>query len=115
MRTSTFANIGTDISSCKTSEEVLNSANLNYNVIKKAIKYQGNDGTYYDYPDKVRLFQNRSAPYDICSYGKKPAGYCLHYPDHYSLNKRAYRDRLYYKQPPPKHNILHRPTDKPYL
>ena len=38
MRTSTFATIGTDISKCKTSEEVLNAAGLNYNVIKKAIK-----------------------------------------------------------------------------
>lgn len=74
MRTSTFANIGTDISSCKTSEEVLNSANLNYNVIKKAIKYQGNDGTYYDYPDKVltmnesngNIFGVVSNKYEIC-------------------------------------------------
>jgi len=74
MRTSTFANIGKDISTCKTSEEVLNSAGLNYNVIKKSIKYQGDDGTYYDYPDKVLTVNEStgsvygvvSSKYEIC-------------------------------------------------
>lgn len=74
MRTSTFANIGTDISKCSTSEEVLNTAGLNYNVIKKSIKYQGEDGTYYDYPDKVltmnesngKIFGVVSNKYEIC-------------------------------------------------
>ena len=74
MRTSTFANIGTDISSCKTSEQVLNAAGLNYNVIKKSIKYEGTDGTYYDYPDKVltmnestgNIFGVVSSKYEIC-------------------------------------------------
>ena len=40
MRTTTFANIGTDITGLKTSEEVLNTAGLNYNVIKKSILYR---------------------------------------------------------------------------
>lgn len=74
MRTSTFANIGKDISSCKTSEEVLNSAGLNYNVVKKSIKYQGDDGTFYDYPDKVLTVNETtgdvygvvSSKYEIC-------------------------------------------------
>lgn len=75
MRTSTFATIGKDISSCKTSEEVLNKAGLNYNVIKKGIKYLGDDGkTYYDYPDKVltvnedtgNVFGVVSKKYEIC-------------------------------------------------
>jgi len=74
MRTSTFANIGTDISSCNSSEEVLNKAGLNYNVIKKSIKYQGDDGTFYDYPDKVltvnestgNVFGVVSSKYEIC-------------------------------------------------
>lgn len=74
MRVSTFANIGTDISACKSSEEVLNAANLNYNVIKKGIKYEGADGTYYDYPDKVltmnestgSIFGVVSNKYEIC-------------------------------------------------
>jgi phage/plasmid-like protein (TIGR03299 family) len=75
MRTSTFASIGTDISACKTSEEVLNAAGLNYNVIKKGIKYLGPDGeTYYDYPDKVLtvnestgfVYNAVSSKYEIC-------------------------------------------------
>ena len=74
MRTSTFANIGTDVSTCKSSEAVLNAANLNYNVIKKAIKYEGQDGTYLDYPDKVltmnestgKIFGVVSNKYEIC-------------------------------------------------
>lgn len=74
MRTSTFANIGTDISACKTSEEVLNAAGLNYNVIKKSIKYEGANGTEYIYPDKVltvnestdSVFGVVSSKYEIC-------------------------------------------------
>ena len=75
MRTSTFATIGTDISTCKSSEEVLNTAGLNYSVIKKGIKYLGDDGkTYYDYPDKVltvnestgNIFGVVSNKYEIC-------------------------------------------------
>ena len=75
MRTSTFATIGTDISSCKSSEEVLNAAGLNYDVVKKGIKYLGSDGTtYLDYPDKVltvnssngHVFGTVSRNYEIC-------------------------------------------------
>lgn len=74
MRTSTFANIGTDISACTTSEEVLNKAGLNYDVIKKGIKYEGLDGKVYDYPDKVltmnastgNIFGVVSNKYEIC-------------------------------------------------
>lgn len=74
MRTSTFANIGTDISGCKSSLEVLNAANLNYNVVKKGIKYQDDAGNYYDYPDKVltmnestgNIYGVVSSKYEIC-------------------------------------------------
>ena len=67
MRTSTFANIGTDISACKSSEEVLNAANLNYNVIKKAIKYQDGEN-YLDYPDKVlTMNEDTGAIYGVVS------------------------------------------------
>lgn len=74
MRTSTFANIGTDISACTTSEEVLNLAGLNYDVIKKGIKYEGIDGKECVYPDKVltvnsttgNVFGVVSNKYEIC-------------------------------------------------
>lgn len=74
MRVSTFANIGTDISTCKTSEEVLNAARLNYDVIKKGIKYEDLDGSDCIYPDKVLtmnasngdIFGVVSSKYEIC-------------------------------------------------
>lgn len=75
MRTSTFATIGTDISSCKSSLEVLDTANLNYNVVKKAIKYEGaEEGSYLDYTDKVltvnestgKVYGVVSNKYEIC-------------------------------------------------
>ena len=53
MRTSTFENVGTDVSHCKTSEEVLSEARLSYNVVTRRIKYEGTDGSLRDYPDKV--------------------------------------------------------------
>ena len=70
-RTSTFATIGTDISTCKTSEEVLNSANLNYDVIKVPMFYSKSylapDGTtsstYETYPDK--MFTMKEGSQDI--------------------------------------------------
>ena len=52
MRTTTFANIGTDITGLQTSEEVLNAANLNYNVVKKHMYMESANGNYIDYPDK---------------------------------------------------------------
>ena len=75
MRTSTFATIGTDISTCKSSIEVLDAAGLNYNVVKKAIKYEGDEeGTYLDYTDKVltvnestgKVYGVVSNKYEIC-------------------------------------------------
>jgi len=74
MRTSTFASIGTDISSCKTSEEVLNVSGLNYDVVKKAIKYTSPEGDYLDYTDKVltmnastgSIYGVVSSKYEIC-------------------------------------------------
>ena len=75
MRTSTFATIGTDISTCKSSIEVLDTANLNYNVVKKAIKYEGDEeGSYLDYADKVltvnestgKVYGVVSNKYEIC-------------------------------------------------
>lgn len=74
MRTSTFASIGTDISTCKSSIEVLDSANLNYNVVKKGIKYTNDEGDYLDYTDKVltvnestgKVYGVVSSKYEIC-------------------------------------------------
>ncbi len=51
-RTSTFATIGTDVSTLKTSKEVLTSANLDYKVITKPVYYADDFGNYTDYPDK---------------------------------------------------------------
>ena len=74
MRTTTFANIGTDITGLKTSEDVLNAAGLNYNVVKKSILYRDNNGTILEYPDKVltmnestgRIFNTVSTSYEVC-------------------------------------------------
>ena len=52
MRTTTFANIGTDITGLKTSEEVLNAAGLNYNVVKRNMYMQDASGNLINYPDK---------------------------------------------------------------
>lgn len=51
-RTSTFASIGTDIKGLKSSEEVLNAAGLNYNVIKKDMYLRDLSGNMLEYPDK---------------------------------------------------------------
>ena len=74
MRTTTFANIGTDITGLRTSEEVLNTAGLNYNVIKKSILYRGEHGEILEYPDKVltmnettgKIFNTVSKGYEVC-------------------------------------------------
>ena len=74
MRTTTFANIGTDITGLKTSEDVLNAAGLNYNVVKKSILYRDNNGEILEYPDKVltmnegtgRIFNTVSRAYEVC-------------------------------------------------
>lgn len=75
MRTTTFANIGTDISGLKTSEEVLNAANLNYNVEKRDIYFTDPEsGNYISYPDKKftavegtnKILGVVSSKYEIC-------------------------------------------------
>jgi phage/plasmid-like protein (TIGR03299 family) len=74
MRTTTFANIGTDITGLKTSEEVLSAAGLNYNVVKQNMYLQTPDGNYIDYPDKKfttiegtnRVLGVVSSNYEIC-------------------------------------------------
>ena len=74
MRTATFANIGTDISGLKTSEEVLNAAGLNYNVIKKDMYFHDNVGNEIDYPEKkftviegtTKVLGVVSSKYEIC-------------------------------------------------
>lgn len=52
MRTTTFANIGTDVSELKTSDAVLTKAGLNYNVVKKDMYLQDVSGNWLNYPDK---------------------------------------------------------------
>lgn len=74
VRTTTFANIGTDITGLRTSEDVLNAAGLNYNVVKKSILYRDNSGEILEYPDKVltmnestgRIFNTVSKAYEVC-------------------------------------------------
>ena len=74
MRTTTFANIGTDITGLKTSEEVLEAAGLNYNVVKKDMYYKGSAGNLMTFPDKkFTAIENTnqilgvvSSKYEIC-------------------------------------------------
>ena len=74
MRTTTFANIGTDISGAKTSREVLEASGLDYNVVKKKIFYTADDGSYLEFPDKVltmnettgRIYNTVSKNYEVC-------------------------------------------------
>ena len=73
-RTTTFANIGTDISGLTTSEAVLNAANLNYNVVKKNMYLQDVSGNYIDFPDKKftvvegtdKILGVVSSKYEVC-------------------------------------------------
>lgn len=74
MRTTTFASIGTDIAGLKTSEEVLNAAGLNYNVVKKDMYLQDTKGNYIDFPDKKftvvdgtdKVLGVVSSKYEVC-------------------------------------------------
>ena len=73
-RTTTFANIGTDITGLKTSEEVLNAANLNYNVVKKPMYLKDGSGNFIDFPDKKftvvegtdKVLGVVSSKYEVC-------------------------------------------------
>lgn len=73
-RTTTFANIGTDISGLKTSEEVLNTAGLNYNVVKKPMYLKDGSGNFIDFPDKKftvvegtdKILGVVSSKYEVC-------------------------------------------------
>jgi phage/plasmid-like protein (TIGR03299 family) len=73
-RTTTFANIGTDISGLKTSEEVLNAAGLNYNVVKKPMYLLNAEGTPIEFPDKKftvvegtdKVLGVVSSKYEVC-------------------------------------------------
>lgn len=73
-RTTTFANIGTDISGLKTSEEVLNVAGLNYNVVKKPMYFKDKSGNFIDYSDqKFTMIEGTdkvlgvvSSKYEVC-------------------------------------------------
>ena len=74
MRTTTFANIGTDITGLKSSEEVLNAANLNYEVVKKPMYLLAADGTPIEYKDKKftvvegtdKVLGVVSSKYEVC-------------------------------------------------
>lgn len=73
-RTTTFANIGTDVLGLKTSEDVLNTAGLNYNVIKKDMYFRTDTGEDMLYPDKKftmvegtnKVLGVVSSKYEIC-------------------------------------------------
>ena len=74
MRTTTFANIGTDISGLTSAEDVLNAAGLNYTVIKKPMYLQGAEGNLIPYPDKMftviegtdKVLGVVSSKYEVC-------------------------------------------------
>lgn len=75
MRTTTFANIGTDITGLKTSKEVLNAAGLNYTVVKKNMYLKDSIGeNLIDYPDKKftviegtdKVLGVVSSKYEVC-------------------------------------------------
>ena len=74
MRTTTFANIGTDITGLKTSEEVLNAAGLNYTVVKRNMYMQDDSGNLFNYPDKKftaiqgtnKVLGVVSSKYEVC-------------------------------------------------
>lgn len=73
-RTTTFASIGTDITGLKTSEDVLNTAGLNYNVVKTNMYLQDESGNLIDYPDKKftvvegtdKVLGVVSSKYEVC-------------------------------------------------
>lgn len=73
-RTSTFATIGTDVSTLTTSHDVLSAAGLDYNVIKKPMFYTADGENYVEYPDKVFTVNENSGQilgvvsdkYEIC-------------------------------------------------
>lgn len=73
-RTTTFANIGTDITGLKSSEAVLNHAGLNYNVVKKPMYLMNDYGDLVDYKDKkftvvegtTKVLGVVSSKYEIC-------------------------------------------------
>ena len=73
-RTATFANIGTDIKGISSTEEALNAAHLNYNVVKTNMYLKGESGELIDYPDMKfttvegtsRVLGVVSAKYEIC-------------------------------------------------
>lgn len=73
-RVSTFANIGTDVSTATTSHEVLSAAGLDYKVVKKPMFYADDFGNYSEYPDKVFTVNEASGQilgvvsdkYEIC-------------------------------------------------
>jgi len=74
VRTTTFANIGTDISGLTTSEEVLNAAGLNYNVVKKNMYMRSDSGELVDFPEKKftvvegtdKVLGVVSSKYEVC-------------------------------------------------
>lgn len=73
-RTATFANIGTDIKGISSTEEVLNAAHLNYNVVKTNMYLKSESGELIDYPamkfttveGTSRVLGVVSAKYEIC-------------------------------------------------
>lgn len=74
MRSSTFANIGTDITGLTTSEEVLNVAGLDYNVVKKDMFLKTDSDELINFPNKKftviegtnRVLGVVSSKYEIC-------------------------------------------------
>ena len=74
MRTTTFANIGTDISGLTSAEDVLNASGLNYTVVKMPMYLRGGEGNLIPYPDKMftvvegtdKVLGVVSSKYEVC-------------------------------------------------
>lgn len=73
-RTSTFANIGTDVATFHTSKEVLSAANLDYQVVKKPMFFMNEKNAFEEYPDKMftanantgKVYGVVSSKYEVC-------------------------------------------------
>lgn len=72
MRTSTFATLGTDVSTYTSSADVLSAAGLDYNVIKRPIYYSdvdsGDSSSFKCYKDKmITLNESTNKPFGVVS------------------------------------------------
>lgn len=73
-RVSTFANIGTDVATLRTSKDVLSASNLDYEVVKKPMFFMNDKDAFEEYPDKMftvnksngKVYGVVSSKYNVC-------------------------------------------------